>query len=204
MDVQKYEDVYGAKASHYLARATQLLQHREKASLFYAAFELRCGVEARLKEYLDAQSETTKRKRNGWKIDHLAGQVEDVFKLNSNKGYKLSVFDTQSREKISSIEYTPVTTRLQKMAKQLGDYLHSQNGNRTSEEKFWSDFQKKLILMHEELNFSCSGNLLAPLLVHPNDSNQRFFCLDGDQRSLFPPGRHVAMHYEIYDIKYVN
>jgi hypothetical protein len=38
-------------AISYLGRARQLLDSGDRASLIYSALELRCGVEARLKEH---------------------------------------------------------------------------------------------------------------------------------------------------------
>ena len=103
--------VYSIKSVDYLIRARSLLDSSDKAALFYAAFELRCGIEARLKEYFDAQAETTKKKRNGWKIDKLAKQVEAVFNL-CDRGLRLVVFDAETNALVATLLYTPVTSQL--------------------------------------------------------------------------------------------
>ena len=46
--------VYGINAESYLSRARKQLDEGTQNGLFYSAFELRCGVETRLHEYLDA------------------------------------------------------------------------------------------------------------------------------------------------------
>jgi len=192
---------YQVRALDYLARAKALLDSGNEPSLFYAAFELRCGIEARLKEYFDAQAETTLKRRAGWQIDKLAKQVESVFELGSNKGYRMTVFDAATNAHISSVMYTPVTAQLQKLGERLGDYLHSQAPNRICEPTFWLKLKHLLALTHEELTFACSGTLMAPPLVHPKNSGERFFCIDGDQRELFPPGKKIGWCYEIYEIE---
>lgn len=193
--------VYEVRATDYLARAKALLDSCDESALFYAAFELRCGIEARLKEYFDAQAETTQKRRAGWQIDKLAKQVESVFELGSNRGYRMTVFDAATNACISSVMYTPVTPQLQKLGERLGDYLHSQNTSRIKEQIFWSKLKQLLALTTEELTFACSGTLKAPPLVHPKNPGERFFCIEGDQRTLFPAGKKIGWHYEIFEVE---
>ena len=194
---------YSTKSIGYLARAREMLDVRDNQSLFYAAFELRCGIEARLKEYFDAQAKTTNKRRAGWQIDKLVRQVEAVFKL-SNKGLKLTVFDADTKDLISTVLYTPVTPQLQKMGERLGDYLHSQNHEKTDTDPFWAEMRKRLEMTYQELGFATSGILLAPPLVHPKNKDERFFCIEGDQRNIFPPGKRIGMRYDIYEVEPLN
>jgi hypothetical protein len=46
---------YGIHARDYLTRARLRLDEQSPAGLFYAAFELRCGIESRLRQYIEAQ-----------------------------------------------------------------------------------------------------------------------------------------------------
>jgi hypothetical protein len=55
---------YGIHSRSYLKRARQRLDEGYPESLFYAAFELRCGVESRMKEYLDAQDHISESNRS--------------------------------------------------------------------------------------------------------------------------------------------
>ena len=73
-------DEYGLHARDYLARACACLAEGSRAALFYAAFELRCGIEARLQQYLEAQREKTRKIKQGWRIAKLARHVERRFK----------------------------------------------------------------------------------------------------------------------------
>jgi hypothetical protein len=192
---------YAVKAKDYLARARARLDENSQESLFYAALEIRCGIEARLKEYFDAQSETTKKKRQGWKIAKLAKQVESAFRTR-DKIIRLIVFDSQTSELIKEVLYTLVTRRLQKFGEKLGDYLHSQEQHRLLAETWWSAFRQELEATFEELNFAASGGLLAPPLEHPHKPNETFFCLAGDQRDLLPPGRKIGIRFDHYQITY--
>jgi hypothetical protein len=194
---------YGIKSAEYLKRARELLDKGDFASLFYAAFELRCGIEARLKEYLDAQAQTSKQKRKGWRIEHLAKQIESLFEL-SDKGLKLTILDAENNSPISALLYTPVTPQLRKLGEQLGFYLHSQSIERKDADLFWTQMRKKLEMAYQELGFATSGLLMAPPLVHPTDPGKRFFCIAGDQRSFFPLGKRVGLRYEVYEIEPLN
>lgn len=191
---------YSTKSIGYLARAREMLDVRDNQSLFYAAFELRCGIEARLKEYFDAQAETTKKKRKGWEIDKLAKQVEDVFQIG-NRHLDIVIFDAYTKETIASAKYTAVTPELQKMGQRLGDYLHSQDQNKINDPEYWKKMKGLLEMTYQELGFATSGTLLAPPLVYQSGKNPVFFCLTDDQRNLFPPGKHVGMHYKIYELE---
>lgn len=111
--------LYGVKAKDHLARARARLDEHAPESLFYAALEIRCGIEARLKEYFDAQAETTKKKRQGWQISKLARQVESAFKAR-NKAIRLIVFDVETKELIKEVLYTPVTRRSRRWARNSG------------------------------------------------------------------------------------
>src|SRR5436190_2225371 len=59
---------YGIDSVDYLRRARARLDEGTCEGLFYAAFELRSGTEARLQEYLDAREDVAKHKKKGWKI----------------------------------------------------------------------------------------------------------------------------------------
>ena len=63
---------YGLHAREYLARARACLAEKSAPSLFWAAFELRCGIEARLQQYVEAQRENTAKIKQGWRIAKLA------------------------------------------------------------------------------------------------------------------------------------
>jgi hypothetical protein len=57
--------VYGADVYAYLVRARGQLDSQGYDALFYAAFELRCAVESRLQQYLNAREDIAKHKKKG-------------------------------------------------------------------------------------------------------------------------------------------
>lgn len=63
-------------------------------------------------------------------------------------------------------------------------------------------FRRDLEVAFDELRFAASGSLLAPPLEHPRDRGQSFFCLEGAQCDLFPPGRRVGIRFEHYEVTY--
>ena len=72
--------VYGTDVYAYLVRARQQLDTRSNERLFYAAFELRCAVESRLQQYLNAREDIAKRKKKGWRIAASEMELSKVFK----------------------------------------------------------------------------------------------------------------------------
>ncbi len=69
---------YKISSRDYLKRAKKRLDEGSLESLFYASFELRCGVEARMQEYLAAQKDVSKKKKHGWKIPKSAKSLENI------------------------------------------------------------------------------------------------------------------------------
>ena len=161
------EELYGISSRDYLARARQCLDDGKSGTLFYAAFELRCGIEARMQEYLEVQEHISKKKRQGWQIAKLARNIEDAFRLGDKKAI-LKVRDKQTRELIFEFVYTPVTASLRKKAEQLGDILHSAKKFYPAEDVYWLRLRKKLKETYVELEVATSGTLLGPVLMHPS------------------------------------
>src|SRR3990172_841250 len=110
---------YGLHARDYLARARACLAKGSPAALFYAAFELRGGIEARLQQYLEAQRENTSKIKLGWRVARLARHVERRF-MTGDKVVQLTMLDIDGRP-FYKLAYTPVTARLQKMGERLGN-----------------------------------------------------------------------------------
>jgi len=88
---------YGIASRDYLKRAQKCLNRGDCESLFYAAFEIRCGVEARMQEYLEVQKHIAKKKRQGWQVVKLARNIEDAFRLG-DKDAVLRIRDRKTKE----------------------------------------------------------------------------------------------------------
>jgi hypothetical protein len=125
-------------ASSYLARAQALRRSGDKASLIYATLELRCGIEARLKEHASVAHGISKRQADEWEIKSLARTLEEAFALGDSM---LLVFLTLEDGRVCQFMYAPVSTRLQEIGKRCGDYLHAVRPERVERESFWVELR---------------------------------------------------------------
>src|SRR5208283_5304515 len=143
-----------------LSRAKYLLSSGDTSSLFYAAFELRCGIEARLHEYLDGARDIASVKNGLWQIKHLVREVENSFDIYS-KAIAVTLTNPETMEEVICA-YTPVTARLRKIGEKLGDYLHYVSSDKIKRKDFLDTLKKYLAIGIKELEFSTSGTLLGP------------------------------------------
>ncbi len=150
---------YDASSRAYLTRAKSNFDSGKNEPLFYAALELRCGVEARLKEYVKAQGDTVSFRKIPWKIRKLANTLAKS--SVHGRRFVFTFIHPKTRERFPAV-YSPVSPKLQKIAGQLGDYLHCVEQNRVSKPSFFSEFQQLVKQGIGELESATSGTLIAP------------------------------------------
>ncbi len=155
---------YGTSSRDYLKRARARLGDNEPSALIYAALELRCGVEARMTEYLDVQTHLSKKKKKSWQLAKLGRHVEAAFKIG-DKIVRWAVHDKKSGELIACFYYTPVTSRLRKSAEKLGHYLHSMKQFKPFGDPYWRTLRDKLEDVTKQLELANKGTLLGPPLM---------------------------------------
>lgn len=155
---------YAISSRDYLRRAEERLEEGTPPALFYAALELRCGVEARMKEYLDVWDHISKKKKKGWRIAELGSNLEQAFRLGS-RVVRWAVSDRGTNELIVCLYHTPVLQTLQGRAQRFGDYLHSQKKFRPDNDLWWSTLRNELGEARTELEFANTGTLLGPPLL---------------------------------------
>jgi hypothetical protein len=154
--------VYGIHARDYLARARSRLDEKTPEGLFYAAFELRCGVESRLQQYLEAHEETQRHGKRGWRIPELANDLAKHFDTG-DKVIRVVAIDATATVVISFL-YTPVTQPLRSAAGRLGGLLHSQARHHAPKDPWWGETSDFLEESWRLLSDATQGNLLgAPL-----------------------------------------
>lgn len=158
--------VYKIGTRDYLTRARKRLDENIPDSLFYVALELRFGIEARLKKYLDIIDELPKKFRKGWKIAELGKNVESVFK-QGNKLVKLEFYNENDNVLLAELFYTPVSKRLIKDGEKIGDMLHSTKHYKTQNENWFLETKRFLEVVYSELELANKGTLLGPPLRHP-------------------------------------
>lgn len=158
---------YDVSSRDYLKRAKWCLRQTDNKYLFYAAFEIRCGVEARMQEYLGAQKHISKRKKQGWKIATLGKNIESVFKLGQ-KDAVLKLRDEKTNELLLEARYTPVKAELKKRTQKIGKYLHSMTKKHDCDDQFWKYLRTELEIMVAQLEEATSGRMLGPVMQHPD------------------------------------
>lgn len=155
---------YNISTEDYLERARQQLDIGSVAGIFYAAFELRSGIESRMYRYLEARENITKLKRKGWRIAKMASQIENTF---NTKG-KICVISFENKKvSISELKYIPISPQLKKMAQKLGDYLHAQDKYRPNDDAWWSKTRSYMETVYKELSFTATGTLMGAPLRNP-------------------------------------
>lgn len=148
-------------AVSYLARAQALCKMHDKASLIYAALELRCGVEARLKEHVAVAHGVSKNQVEQWEINKLARTLDEAFGLGDTF---LIVFASMSDGRSCQFIYAPVNTRLREIAKRCGDYLHAIRPDRVEMSEFWKELQSMVEEGCTLLELACSSEILRPTI----------------------------------------
>lgn len=164
---------YRISSKAYLQRARQRLDEATLEALFYAGFELRCGIEARLQEYLEEQEHISKKKKKGWKIAELQRNLEEAFDTG-DKVIAFIVYNLETRVMIHEFYYTPVNSKLRKMAEQLGNYMHSMKIYKSSSDIWWSEFRTSLESIYEELRKANIGTMLGIPLLDPETKQVHF------------------------------
>jgi hypothetical protein len=117
------------------------LAEGSRASLFYAALELRFGIEARLQQYLETQREVSRKKKKGWRVAVMAKNIEKIFQTGDTI-VQISFWDqAEAKFEPFSVYYTPVSSQLRKNAERLGNYLHATGHRRTEEKEWWDNLE---------------------------------------------------------------
>jgi len=174
---------YGTTSRDYLARAYALRASSRPEALLYAALEIRCGIEARLQEYLEGAAKVAIVKRDLWKIRHLVREVESAFDVYT-KAVPVWFIHPDTGQKMK-IEYTPVTPRLRKVGEELGGFLHYTPAHKLVSAGFIERLTKIVDAGIQGLAFATRGTLLGP----PSGSGPK----NEQIRLMFEEGRMPAL-----------
>lgn len=178
---------YPTASTDYLDRMKTLLNEGSEASLIYAALELRCGVEARLREYIETIEHIPKAQKKEWAVAKLGRSIETAYQT----GDKIMIFTIIFPEDGAQLQlmYTPVSKRLQEIANRLGDYLHVPKGDAADSQAWWKQLRELLVEAYPLLKLATSGELIGLPLIHrpTNRLNARVLLLGNDPRSALVP-----------------
>ncbi len=150
-------------AISYLERSKHLCKSTDKASLVYAALELRCGVEARLQEHASTAVGISKSQATQWEITKLAKTIDSAFGLGDSFMF---VFLNMEDGRECTFLYAPVSKRLQAIAKRCGDYLHVIPHERVQNPSFWAELSTMLKEGCSLLEVACRSEVLRPTFEH--------------------------------------
>ncbi len=158
---------YNIDSISYLRRARRRLDEGTHEGLFYAAFELRCGTESRLRDYLDSRDDIAKRKKQGWRIMGSAKELDRILRLGDTV-FEACFLDEQG-ERDFALYYTPITARLREAAGgRLGEILHAMKISFDDDNSWWSGTRSFLEQLYSDLASANRGTLLAPLMRSPD------------------------------------
>jgi hypothetical protein len=158
--------VYHTSSYDYLERARERFAEGSHQALFYAALELCCGIEQRMREYLSVQKQISRRIQKGWQITHLGRDLNKVFKAR-NKVIEFTIVDETKGDPIIILYYTPVRPELQTIGDKLGNYLHAMREYQPDESDWWEDFKWLLKRGIKGLESATKGNLMGIPLINP-------------------------------------
>lgn len=168
---------YSTASRSFLARAEAHLKafqdEGEVAPFFYAALELRFGIEARLQEYIDAALRSLKQESPGTPVYVATKLMHQLQRLNpdADKAQGIRVIEEGSGKVALSGTYTPVTPRLAKIHGMLGELLHYKffgnnknwlikGASRGPSKQTLTDHAALLHEAVEELKIATSGTIL--------------------------------------------
>lgn len=191
---------YGTSSRDYLARADALLRESTVDTLFHAAFELRCGIEARLQECLEPHEHIPLGRRTAWQVGNLHRTATDAFG-SSDEVVRVEVHDRATSAHLFTLFYTPVTGRLKDIAQRLGDYLHVAKRSYAAEDAYWDDLRTLLVEGTTLLREATTGTLLgAPLINRATGQSSLPVELRPDENGIYVDqiralkGRSVVMN----------
>ncbi|WP_374478106.1 hypothetical protein [Zoogloea sp.] len=155
------------------------LREGTEEALIYAALELRCGVESRLKEYIETIEHIPKAQKKEWAVAKLGRSLESAYRT----GDKIMIFTIRLAENAGDIQllYTPVTKRLQDIANRVGDFLHAVRHESVSNPDWWKELRGLLDEAYPLLKLATSGQLIGlPLLHRPTKTTTMRVVFEGE------------------------
>ena len=172
-------------------------------ALIYAALELRCGVEARLKEYIETIEHIPKSQKKEWAVAKLGRSIESAYRT----GDKMMVFTIRLSEDSTEFQllYTPVTKRLQDIANRLGDFLHASRQELVSDSNWWKELRSLLNEAFPLLKLANAGQLIGlPLLHRPTGTMNMRAVFEGEEDRSALLSRLAQGETHIISVQYID
>jgi hypothetical protein len=151
-----FSKTYKNDSISYLKRARVQLDRQSYEGLFYAALELRCGIEARIREYLESHTHIPNKRKKEWKLSNLNKTTLKYFG-DTNRVTQVIIQPSKPPSKEVVCYYTPVTPELISIGQRLGDLLHVQTKHHPPKDEFWKTTKEMLEKAYKllEINALC-------------------------------------------------
>ncbi|CAH0132510.1 hypothetical protein SRABI05_00082 [Agrobacterium fabrum] len=193
-------DGYGIESCDYLSRAKDRIAESTKASLFYAALELRCYVECRQAEYLDAQRAFVKSVPPAWKIGNQWRTLQKVMKGHQIQHIRMIY------SQIFSLDgyYVPVSDALKNGAERMSELIHAQLKAYGDGDAWWDKKREEIIALYRLAWVCQQGNMLAPSLISHHDGKMigrlsMTVQADKDMMNIVRDTKYATAHVRYYD-----
>lgn len=162
------EDDYSPLATAYLARSREWLAEGSKRGLFYAAFELKCCVEARMAEYLEHLEPYRGRKVQPFAINANAKLIRRI-----SAGETIAKLGFHGPDGLITTQYhTPVPDRLKRYCeKKIDELRHAQRTYRQPDDPWWEKTRSELTEAYRWAWVACQGAMMVPPLWSKNKKN---------------------------------
>jgi DNA-directed RNA polymerase subunit RPC12/RpoP len=150
---------YSISPFGYLERAEKHLCNNMPESVFYAALELRCAIEARAREQLFSLEDVPKKAIHLWHAEKIMDEMKKRID-GAMCGLILSFKNKWTNQHIKPFTYKPINKSILIEYGKLGNLLHVQraiiNQNFIRKNKRW------LKATFKKLNEICKGHMLRP------------------------------------------
>lgn len=178
---------YSVRSRDYLARAKRERSANDTARLFYSAFELRAGVEARPHEYRDDISK--KKRDNTWQVRLLKREVENVVD-KYEEPLTIHFRDPETGDRLP-FRYVPIADELKSIAERLGGYLHCLPTINVRRPKFLAELKALVDRGIPLLSEVVSGDLLSPPMWKSEEMSAIFNFDEGKMPTFLMEGHNT-------------
>jgi hypothetical protein len=149
---------YSITPQAYSARAGRLLRRKTPDHAFYVAYELRCAIEARAREYLAACDLHSSKYQKAWQADRIMKAFERVIGKDVTPIHL--TFMWKGKRLKGYLSFKPIDKEMLRDYGNLGNYLHAQK--RTLTRKDLVRVRAFLIKLHRRLEYQLKSNMLLP------------------------------------------
>lgn len=161
------QDHYPTAAQSYLRRARDRILEGTTASLFYAAFELRACIEARVVEYAETLPHIKGKKITSWQLAKAKLALQRAVPDRRYTVMTIKIGDAQH-----TVAHTPIPNDVWKNVGKLGDYLHYRHDFDDGDREHLLALAHLVLTVYKDAWIACRGDLIGPLLGRGKPGSQ--------------------------------